>query len=512
MTRALTILLAAALLASCLFGCTPQDRPYVPTGDGLYDDSTTTPSTAPSGTEQQFSLAYYADQGLNPYEVSGHTNRAMFGLLYQGLFSVDRNYQTVPILCKSYTVSKDMKTYVFYPEAATFSDGSTLTAQDVAASLLKAKGSTVYKGRLGAVSSVTVQEDGGVAVKLSTPYENLPLLLDIPIVKEGDVDGQFPVGTGAYSFQASLNGYGLLRRQDWWCGGDLQVTASFIPLVEATSTHDVRDAFEFGDVGVVCADPGSDTYVDYRSDHEVWECENGIFLYLGCNEESAVFSNQEVRQALTYAIDRNLLVESYYRGFAVAATLPASPNSPYYNTGLAAKYSYDAVLFLQALEEAQLVGSEVTLLVNKGDSRRVRASRAIVQMLNDCGLKVRAQELSGSAYTSALRKGEYDLHLGQTILSPNMDLSAFYDTAGALNYGGMSDAAILALCKEAMANSGNYYTLHKAVMDDGTLCPILFRSYAVYATRGLLSNIQPARDQIFFYSIGKTMADVLQTA
>ncbi len=498
MKRHLTILLAAALVMASVSGCSVEEKPYVPTGDGLYDDSTTAPTNAYTGTEQQFSLAYYADLGLNPYKVSDHTNRAVFDLLYQGLFSVDRDYNVIPILCKQYTVSKDMKTYVFYPEAATFSDGSTLTAQDVTASLLKAKTSTVYKGRLSAVSSVTVQEDGGVAVKLSTPYENLPILLDIPIVKESDVDAQHPLGTGAYSLATSMGGLGLLRRSDWWCTGDLQVTASFIPLEEAASTHDVRDAFEFGDVGLVCADPGSDNYVDYRSDHEVWDCENGIFLYLGCNAESAVFSNQTVRQALTYAIDRDSLVESYYRGFAVSATLPASPNSPYYNAGLAAKYGYNAILFLQALEDAQLVGSEVILLVNKADSRRVRASRAIVQMLTDCGLKVRSSELSGNAYLSALRKGEYDLHLGQTILSPNMDLSAFFDTNGSLNYGGMSDAAILALCKEAMANSGNYYTLHKAVMEDAVLCPILFRSYAVYATRGLLSGIQPARDHIFY--------------
>ncbi len=506
MKRALTILLALVLLVA-LFGCSTEKKPYVPTGGGLYDDSATTPSAPIAGTEQQFSLAYYPDLGLNPYRLSDYTNRVLLGLLYQSLFSVDRDYNAVPILCKQYTVSKDMRTYVFYPEAASFSDGSVLTAQDVAASLLKAKSGTVYKGRLSAVSSVTVTEDGGVAVKLNTPYENLPILLDIPIVKESDVDADYPLGTGAYSLENSMDGRGLLRRSDWWCSGDLRVTASFIPLEEAGSTHDVRDAFEFGDVGLVCADPGSDSYVDYRSDHEVWDCENGIFLYLACNAESQVFSNQAVRQALTYAIDRDSLVESYYRGFAVSATLPASPDSPYYSVALASQYGYNAILFLQALEQAQLVDSEVVLLVNKADSRRVRASRAIAQMLTDCGLKVRASELSGNEYMAALRKGEFDLHLGQTILSANMDLSAFYDVSGALNYGGMSDAAILALCKESMANAGNYYTLHKAVMEDAVLCPILFRSYAVYATRGLLSGLQPARDHVFFYSIGKTLEE-----
>jgi hypothetical protein len=44
-------------------------------------------------------------------------------------------------------------------------------------------------------------------------------------------------------------------------------------------------------------------------------------------------------------------------------------------------------------------------------------------------------------------------------------------------------------------------------MDGGLLCPILFRSYAIYATRGLVSQLNPARDNMFYYSIGKTLAD-----
>ena len=56
-----------------------------------------------------------------------------------------------------------------------------------------------------------------------------------------------------------------------------------------------------------------------------------------------------------------------------------------------------------------------------------------------------------------------------------------------------------------MENHGNYYTLHKTVMDNGLLCPILFRSYAVYAIRGLLTDLEPTRDGVFYYSLGKDL-------
>ncbi len=497
----LALLLALTVLI--LSGCNTPEAPYVPTGDGLFDPSATTPSTAPQGPEQQLSLVYNPDVGLNPYTVSDLNNRTLFPLIYQGLFTVDREYEVSPVLCQSYTVSKDMKTYTFYLEEATFSDGSPLTPEDAAASLRQAKQEKIYQGRFRNVTGISVTEDGALQLTLSTPYENLPILLDVPIVKASDVALDTPMGTGAYSLAFGLESAGLLRQEDWWCQSDLLVTASYIPLTEASSPKEVRDAFEYGSAGLVCADPGSDTYVDYRGDHEVWECENGIFLYLACNESSPVFSNLQVRQALTHAIDRDTLVEDYYRGFAASAALPASPDWPHYSSSLAAKYDYDALAFLQALEDNRLQDSTVTLLVNKGDSRRVRAARAIAQMLKECGLKVITSELAGTAYKNALKQGKYDLHLGQTILSPNMDLSAFYDPKGALSYGGLSDAAILALCREALANAGNYYGLHQAVMEDAMLCPILFRSYAVYATRGLLSDIQPARDQVFYYQILK---------
>ena len=90
-----------------------------------------------------------------------------------------------------------------------------------------------------------------------------------------------------------------------------------------------------------------------------------------------------------------------------------------------------------------------------------------------------------------------------------MDLSAFFSTYGALNYGGLQNVTAHTLSKEALANHGNYYTLHEAVMEEGLLCPVLFQSFGVFTTRGKLSFLTPARDNVFYYSTGKTMADAL---
>jgi len=511
--KILSILLCVLLLAGLLGGCGTEEKPYTPTGAGLtWDEDYTGPveQDKPEASNQSLTLTYYPQRSMNPHLCADYTNRALFSLLYQSLFTVDRSYKIEPQLCKSYKASQDMKTYTFYIDKATFSDGAALTVADVVASLLAAKESAYYGGRFTHITGITPGADGGIVITTDTAMENLPVLLDIPIIKQTELQADTPMGTGPYYLDASTQNPVLRRNTNWWCKKELVVTAPAITLKVARSEEDIRDAFEFEGLSLVCANPGSDKYADYRCDYELWDCESGIFLYLACNMESEVFSNPEVRSALTFAIDRDTLADDYYRGFARSTSLPVSPQCPYYSGNLASKYAYDGgEKFTQAVTDASKHNAEIVLLVNKDDSLRLRVARDVAAMLTECGLKVTMSEKSTSAFRTALKKKEYDLYLGQTKLSPNMDLSAFFSSKGALNYGGISDVALYTLCTEALANHGNYYTLNKSVMDDGRLCPILFSNYAVYATRGLLTGLTPARDSVFYYSMERSMENAL---
>ena len=144
-------------------------------------------------------------------------------------------------------------------------------------------------------------------------------------------------------------------------------------------------------------------------------------------------------------------------------------------------------------------------MVNSADSVRVRTVKTVAQMLEAGGLKVTMKEVTGEFYTYSFVSKEYDIYMGTTKLSPNMDLSPFFSSKGALSKGGVSNVGAYALCQQALENYGNYYTLHKNIMDEGLLCPVLFNTYAVYAARGNITNLTPARDSVFYYSIGKTM-------
>lgn len=509
--KKIALLLALMLL---LTACA-SERAYVPTGDGLADmtrpaETHTEPDvTAPGGLntpDAGFTMAYFPEEGFNPYSCLNINNRMIFSLLYQSLFTVDNSYRVEPQLCRNFTVTEDQKTYVFSLEGATFADGTELTALDVVESLKAAKNADYYAGRFTHIGSITDLEGNQVRITTSVPMENLPMLLDIPIVKYGQTTSDMPQGTGPYVLEETGQGLALRRRDNWWTNVQVPLRASTVKLMVSEDPTQVRDAFEFGDVGVSTADPGSASYAAYRCDYELWDAETGIFLYLGCNIDSSVFSNAQVRVALSYAIDRQELLTGCYNGFGTIATLPASAKSPFCDQTLSRQITYEPDKLRQTLAEANIPEmTAVKLLVNKDDSVRLQAARKVAEMLTGCGLTVELMELGYSNYRAVLRDGNFDLYLGQTKLSPNMDLTPFFQEGGSLSWGGMANETCLDMCREALENSGNYYNLHQMVMRNGQLIPILFRSYAVYADRGVGNGMEPSRDNVFYYSMGKIL-------
>lgn len=500
MRRILAAMLCVALL---LCGCGKQESPYVPTGDALVPDGPELP-TDPVVTQQVLYLAYHPDHSLDPMRCTDYTDRALFGLVYQGLFAVDRDFDAVPILCAGVRRSPDLMRYAFRLEAATFSDGTQVTAADVVASLKAARKSPVYGGRFSHIEKIS-QEGEEVVIRLSEPSEDLLLLLDIPILKADQIGTDRPLGTGPYYF----DGDDLRRRTDWWCAASVPVTAEQIRLVEAGDPAALRDAFEAQKLSLVVTAPGDEGYVDFHNDHELWESQSGQFLYLGVNRDSEVLSKKSIRQGLAYGIDREHIAQEFYKGFAQPVTVPVDPDHPSYDEALADLIAFDPQKLADGVTTAGLEGPKLILLVNKDDGVRLRVARSIAAGLEQCGLKVTVSALDAQGFRTALEEGQYDLYLGQTRLTADMDLSAFYQEEGSLSFGAIADETTYGMCLDMLANKGNATTLYNKVLERGDILPVLFRSYAIYTHRGLFPDLTPARDQVFFYGLDKTLDQIL---
>lgn len=523
MKRITALLLLICLAAGVFSGCSRKidNSGYVATGDAILMEGQEPEDILPEEEDtQELVLAYYPDRSLNPLFGSDYTNRVLMSLMYQGLFAVDNKKNVTPILCSGYRTNATNRTWVFYLEdQATFSDGTRVTAQDVVATYNKAKENDYYKNRFYHLAEVEALDDGGVAFYLDTPYGNLPLLLDIPIVKASEVEAERPLGTGPYVFTESSGGARLQRVPSWWCGSlKIPATDESIQLVEVTSPADVRDAFQFGgenSVSVVCTNPMSDSFAEYRCDYELWEIESGYFMYIGCSIfYSDFFKDGTLRTFLTYAIDRETLAQDTYNGLVNPVTLPCPPSEVFYSKSLAANYGYDSLKFLDRLRAYRIPTDEkgrekeLRLLVNSDDSARVRIARSIAETLTDLGLPCTTLEYGSTAYRNALHALNYDIYLGMTRLSANMDLTEFFRNWGEMSWGSLSNETLYGMCLNALENSGNYYNLHKKLAEDGRVIPVMFGYYNVYAQRGLMPDLNPSRDNVFYYSMGKTMEGI----
>lgn len=517
MKKFLALLLAAVMMGSCFAGCGRKidNSGYVPTGDAILMEGQDPEDILSEEEEsQELALAYYPERSLNPLFGSDYTNRVLMSLMYQGLFAVDNQKNVTPILCSGYKVSLNSQTWVFYLENnATFSDGTRVTSQDVVATYQKAMENDYYKNRFYHLHSVEALDDGGIAFYLDTPMGNLPLLLDVPIVKASDVEAVHPLGTGPYVFVESVSGASLQRVANWWCGS-LKIPARdpSIELVEVSSIADVRDEFQFGKVSVVCTNPMSESFAEYRCDYELWEIESGYFMYIGCDITwSDFFEDGTLRTFLTYAIDRATLAE-VYNGMVETVTLPCAPTEVYYSKTLAAGYEYDPLKFMDRLRSYRIPTKKeggtktLRLLVNSDDSARVKIARSIAATLTDLGLPCTTMERSSTVYKNNLYNGDFDIYLGLTRLSANMDLTEFFRPYGEIgSRGGLANDTLYAMCLSALEDSGNYYNLYKKLAEDGRVIPVMFGYYAVYAQRGLMPDLNPSRDNVFYYSMGKTM-------
>ena len=526
MKKKISLLLCAGLLLSMLTGCSGGKLDLTwftskftgKTAEDIQQEqeaAAAEEAAAPEATAvvtevfndiSSFGLAYQKNYGVHPYDCESLNNRCILSFLYEPLFVVSsENFEASPVLASSYEVSDDgLTTTVHLRPEACFSDGSPLTAQDAAYSLTSSRGTVYYGSRLRHVTSIAASDEKTLVLTTDTAYECLPLLLDIPVIKDGSRDEAVPLGSGPYVMDGDTR---LVRNTNWWQTAAPIVDYDEITLTSVSTTAEIRDNFEYENINMVLTDPNSAAYAGFHNDYELWEDGTCILQYIGYNIGSRVFSNYGLRSAITYAIDRDHLATDIMGGFAQPAVLPASPQAPFYDGKLANTYGYNLTKFSQQLESASVedmdndgtldlyvpslgyaVSVAGTMIVCSSSYQRVEAATEVVNALNALGFKITLKTLELSEFRQALQTGNFDLYYGEIRLSNNFDLTPFFSASGSMCYGGLDDSVMLNLCTQALANNGNSYNLYKRLCERGYITPVLFKNLAVYTTRGSIAH------------------------
>lgn len=168
-----------------------------------------------------------------------------------------------------------------------------------------------------------------------------------------------PIGTGPFKFvEGQLDDQVIMERfDDYWGGapdlapvGPAQIERVIFRVIPEASTRVA--ALLAGEVDIIQGVPPElvDT-LDFTEGVAVKTAAGTQPQWLQLNVSDPLFANVNVRQALNYAVDKDLIVEAIYGGRAVPLPGPLSPFNNFVNKALA-PYPYNPDMALELLAEA----------------------------------------------------------------------------------------------------------------------------------------------------------------
>jgi peptide/nickel transport system substrate-binding protein len=181
-----------------------------------------------------------------------------------------------------------------------------------------------------------------------------------------------PIGTGPFMFvEGQLDDQIIMERfGDYWGGapdltpvGPAQVEKVIFRVIPEASTRVA--ALLAGEVDIIQGVPPELVgTLDLTEGVEVKTAPGTEPMWLQLNVSNPIFSDVKVRQALNYAVDKDLIVEAIYGGRAVPIPGPLSPFNNFVNQSLT-PYPYDPDMALSLLAEAGWTDSDSDGVLDK---------------------------------------------------------------------------------------------------------------------------------------------------
>lgn len=365
---------------------------------------------------------------LNPILYTDSASGAPVGLIFNGLMKVNEKLELVPDLAESYQVSPGGKIWTFYLRKNVFwQDGQPLTAGDVKFTFDKILDPEVNTVRRGDFiidgEPIKFETQGNYIFKAILPRPFAPFLATMTmgvlpkhILEKEDLNhsdfNRAPLGTGPYKFVSwrSADHIKLTANKNYFSGPP-KIDEIFFRIIPNATARVV--ALELLEVDEDSLSPLDYQRLQNNQNLKIYEYPVLAYTFLGLNLKNPLFSQIQVRQALSYAIDRQALVNSVLLGHGQVCYTPAVPASWAY-TDKINKYDYHpskALKILSALGwQKNSAGYlekngkifEFTALVNQGNREREKAAVIIQEQLKRIGLKVNIQIIEWAALVKTL--------------------------------------------------------------------------------------------------------------
>jgi peptide/nickel transport system substrate-binding protein len=512
---ALVLVMLAALLAAC-GGAAPAAPAAMPTATRAAELvapqlATPEPEEAEEAGEivegGQVNIAMWSPpNGFNPLNADSSYGQFVIDILFNSLTRFNDDVQFAPHLADRWEISEDNTEFTFYlnPDAK-WHDGTPVTAADVEYTvwaishpeIVTNRGANIsfLKGLEGSkrpegvetVEGVEVIDDHTIKFTAKNPIDPLALLEQLgnqvwifpKHVMEDVAPADFDkhefwlnptVASGPFKFvRYETDQFIELERNDDYYRGKPHLDKVIVSIVTPAT---MVAQLEKGEVDLSAAGGIGDIPLD---DWERVQAlpnvtatsyqDNGYQYALINMAPGSVWGDKRLRQALTYGINRQLIVDSLLKGEGVVSQGPIVPVTYYYNPEVEGLFPYDPDEAKELLAEAGWDPNyEMTIIVPIGNVVRELSADIIQANLAEIGIKVSIEKMDFPTLIQRSKDGEFDLALigWGGLLDP--DVRSQFQTGGQYNYGTISIPELDELLEEG-ANTADTEA-RKAIYDE----------------------------------------------
>ena len=373
---------------------------------------------------------------LDPHATNDSRSALIIKHIYETLVVQDEELTLQPGLAESWTFI-DEKTYEFkLREGVHFHNGELFTASDVKFTLLRALESPNVSHIVGNIDpeGITIIDDFTIQISTLEPFAPLlahlahsamSILNEEAVLVAGDTFGQNPVGTGRFIFESWLAGDRVvMKRNEDYHGTVANVEKLVVRTISEAPNRLIE--LETGAVDIALDIAPAD--INRLNAHEGLTLHRQADLrsnYLGFNSQKEPFDNVLVRQAINYAVDVELIVNTILEGVGEAATGPIGANVWGANLDLEG-YGYNPERAKELLAEAGLPDGFNTTLLIDDDATRVSIATVVARQLSEIGINVEIQSLEWGAYLEQTAEGNHEMFiLGWTTVTADADYGLF---------------------------------------------------------------------------------------
>lgn len=414
---------------------------------------------------------------LAPWDATLSTTLITRTILFDPLCYYDATTTEVTYyLADSYTVSEDGLIYTFkLKEGAKFSDGSELTADDVVFSMEQYQASYDNSYYFTCVDETVAVDPQTVEFRLKYAYAPFMINMNNFFVASKDAASSMgidayakaPIGSGQFVLDNWKSAVALdFVRNDQYYGTPASLEK--VSLIVYADANARATALEAKDVDVAPIDVASVRNLESIDTIEIKEAPTTKGCLVAMNISSDKFSDVKVRQAISYAIDKDYIIEATQSGYGTVSN-EVYPQSVFGYSDQVKGYGYDLEKAKALLAEAGITTpcDLGTLTCNAGGAK---VAEIVQQQLAQAGINVSIQTLETATFYDGVFNGTYDIAIIRTGFEPDAssyDVMFTEDGMGSLNFAQYVNQDIQALLQKAImeADTNKRAALYQQAME-----------------------------------------------